>query len=54
MGTWYMIIQTYSNVTQGKGNQGIITQGKFTHSNNIHTITQGNHKEFDLFVWSFY
>ena len=28
-------------VTQGKGNQGIFTQGKVTQSNIIHTITQG-------------
>ena len=36
-----MIFQTYSKVTQGKGNQGIFTQGKGTQSNNIHKITQG-------------
>ena len=36
-----MITQAYSKVTQGKGNQGIFTQGKVTQSNIIHTITQG-------------
>ena len=37
VGTWRMIIQTWSKVTQGNGNQGIFTKGKVTHSNNIHT-----------------
>ena len=36
-----MTVQTWSKVTQGKGNQGIFTQGKVTQSNDIHTITQG-------------
>ena len=35
-----MITQSQSNVTQSKVIQGIFAQGKVTHSNNIHTITQ--------------
>ena len=40
VGTWRIIIQSWSKVTQSKGNQGIYTQGKVTQSNDIHIITQ--------------
>ena len=41
VGTWRMITQTYSKVTQGKGDQGMFTQGNVTQSKIIHAIIHG-------------